>query len=152
MRLSLSFLECPDLLFLGLSVKLQLMMDKPVFVDNQDDGKRRLINKLLAVSEMQFSLFLRSVMLLHIFIPFASVLSSELSVSYSIFFPLICIVQYFNFVQYPKQVDITPEQIQQNIEFSKIYKKHFEEEMRKMKAEQEAELAKLGSSNGEKNA
>ncbi len=122
------------------------MMDKPVFVDNHYDGNRRLILKLLAVSEIEFQLlvFLLSFLFQYFkcFLPFLS-----------LFLPFFFnSVEYFNFVQYPKQVDITPEQIQQNIEFSKLYKKNFEEEMRKMKAEQDAEMARLSSSKGESSA
>ncbi len=50
------------------------------------------------------------------------------------------LVHYYNYVQYPAQVDITKEQVERNIEYHEIFTRKFEDEVKKMKAQQELEL------------
>ena len=47
------------------------------------------------------------------------------------------LVNYYNYVQYPKQVDVTQEQMERNTDFSKLFQKNFDEEVRKLQQQQQ---------------
>ena len=60
------------------------------------------------------------------------------------------LVNYYNYVQYPQQVDITKDQIERNIEFHEVFQRKFDEEVQKMKAQQQLEINNSNSSNSNK--
>ena len=58
------------------------------------------------------------------------------------------LVHYYNYVQYPAQVDITKEQVERNIEYHEIFTRKFEDEVKKMKAQQAQQELELQSNGG----